>query len=191
MSPIINRMEYLNLADMDYLSARLLILNGLLLSGMPKAAESIEKLIKLYLMLESKINKGIELNAKQLKAYGHNLEELFEAFKKVVPLTFDQEWSNYFSALQESYKNRYPDAWSQSMKWETDVQRLDICYSYLRANIVENFPAEELDQARIFGGAIISGYSPELLGAITKNGGMPPLEILKLNNKSIANFKTA
>jgi len=51
MQPITRVNEYLGLADIDYLAARILILNGLPSVGLAKSAEAFEKQFKLFFLI--------------------------------------------------------------------------------------------------------------------------------------------
>src|SRR3989337_1052290 len=113
---LIKRSEYLGIADMDYLSARVLLLNGLTHTGLAKAAEAFEKLFKLFLILEAKITRNEELTQKELKQYNHKLVKLFglvmtRSHKK----TYHQSVKNYFAQLQNAYSLRYPESWKQAL----------------------------------------------------------------------------
>src|SRR5690348_1635944 len=126
MSSLNKRIEYLGIADFDYLAARLLLLNGLVFAALPKAAEAFEKLMKLFLMLEAKINRNEELSPTQLKAYGHNLPRLFDALKTKVPVPFGNDWDEYFELLRDCYSRRYPEDW-EAHRVEGDIHKLDLC----------------------------------------------------------------
>ena len=87
MTSLKKRISYLGIADFDYLSARLLLLSALGNTGLPKAAEAFEKLLKLFILLASKIQDNKELTEKDLKKeYGHNLVDLFNSTKKYIPV---------------------------------------------------------------------------------------------------------
>jgi hypothetical protein len=114
MNSLDKRIEYLGLADMDYLSARLLLMSGLATTGFPKAAEAFEKIFKLFLMLEAKISSNAELTESDLKSYSHNLIKFFNEVKTKLPDTnFDSAWDDYLKTLQESYTRRYPENWKE------------------------------------------------------------------------------
>lgn len=155
------RLAYLSLADFDYLSARILLLFGLAHTGFPKAAESFEKLFKLFLILEAKISRNEELTVEDLKNYQHKLITLFDKIKSMISVKFNKSWRDHFLFLQETYYKRYPENW-KSFNYEVDISKLDLCYLYLRSNIVQNFPLEEQERVKQFGGFISDGYSENI-----------------------------
>ncbi len=183
MSSLEKRLSYLGIADFDYLSARLLLLNGLIFSALPKAAEALEKLIKLFILLEAKIQRNEELTAEQLKSYGHNLIKLLNELKKKIPIDFGPDWDVYFQLLQDSYTQRYPEKWTE-MHIETSVHQLDTVFTYLRNNIIQNFPIEEQQRARHFGTFIYDCYSSDVRALIGLLGGRQPGELLRHMNES-------
>jgi len=183
MSSLRARIGYLGIADFDYLSARLLLLHGFVSTGLPKAAEAFEKLIKLFLILEAKITRNEELTTRNLKEYGHDLITLFGALKTKVPATFPPEWDEYLKLLQESYDRRYPEHWRQ-VQIEVSVHELDSAYTYLRNNVIQNFPPEEADRARHFGTFIYDAYTPQLREVVERLGGKPPDQVLRQSNQS-------
>jgi len=90
--------KWLNLADNDYLSARLLIRRGLLIQGTILSSTSIEK----YLKTVCKI-KRISFKTQGEKA--HNVNDLYNLIK-------DEKSSineDYLALLVNAYKLRYPD----------------------------------------------------------------------------------
>jgi hypothetical protein len=176
-------MEYLGIADLDYLAARLLLLNGLVFSALPKAAEAFEKLMKLFLMIEAKVNRNEEVYADNLKRYSHNLTRLFAEIKTKVPTTFSNDWDEYFELLRVSYSRRYPEEWKE-YQMEGNIHKLDFYYTYLRNNIIANFPLEEIDRAKQFGTFIYDGFSSPVRELISVLGGKPPGDILRQNNQS-------
>lgn len=190
MSLVHSRLNYLRLADMDYLSARLLLANGLLWSGLPKASESIEKLIKLFLVLEAKINRNEHLTAKQIRKYGHNLPELLNALRQKVPVEFNESWDRYFQSLQDAYSHRYPETWQHEMSWKASLEDLDSCYAYLRTNVTANFPFEEQEIANKFGAGLFEVFTGDFMDSLRAQGGSHPKDILALNNKHIDSFLT-
>jgi hypothetical protein len=54
----IDPLHFLTVADLDYVAARSLLLSGLMLPGNAKAAEAIEKMLKICLICESGIRTG-------------------------------------------------------------------------------------------------------------------------------------
>jgi len=188
MNSLNKRIEYLGLADMDYLSARLLLMSGLANTGFPKAAEAFEKIFKLFLMLEAKISSNAELTESDLKSYGHNLIKLFNEIKIKLPnTTFDSTWDDYLNTLQESYTRRYPENWKE-FRLILDLDQLDKAYSYFRNNVILNFPQEEQTRTRQFGTFIYDAYRGDLSKRIQKTGALPPAKILKWKNHSLDDF---
>jgi hypothetical protein len=187
MTSLNKRLEYLGIADFDYLSARLLMLHGLVFTALPKAAEAFEKLLKLFLLLEAKIARNEELTPEQMKKFGHNLSALFKEFKVKVPASFGQDWDDYLGLLQESYTRRYPEHWG-SFTIQTSFHQLDAFYCYLRNNISMNFPLEERARARQFGTFIFDAYSAAVRKVIENLGGRLPGDLLRQSNESFAAF---
>jgi HEPN domain-containing protein len=183
VSSLEKRLSYLGIADFDYLSARLLLQNGLVFTALPKAAEAIEKLLKLFLLLEAKITRNEELDEKRMKAYGHNLTRLFAELKVKAPATFGADWDDYLTLLQDSYAQRYPEQWEE-LRIETSVNQLDSAYTYLRNSIIQNFPLEEQDRVRHFGTFIYDAYTNDVRELIRRLGGQAPGELLRHSNKS-------
>jgi len=181
------RMEYLGIADVDYLSARLLLLSGFATTGFPLAAQAIEKLIKLFILLYEKITNNRELTKGDIKKYSHDLMGLFKYLKKRVPANFDSTWQDYLKTLQDSYSRRYPEGWKLH-SYELEVNRLDQTFSYLRNNIIANFPKEERGRTRQFGTFIYDAYSEEIQNIIKRNGGIPPKDLFYLKNNSAKDF---
>lgn len=188
MTILNKRIQYLAIADIDYLSARLLLICGIPFTGLPKAAEAMEKIFKLFLMLEAKITGGKELNDTDLKKYSHRLTKLFNVVKKKIPAHFDNSWDEFIEELELSYKRRYPDTWPLQMKWSTNFKFLDSAYSYIREGVMKNFPYEEQEKVKKFGVNILSAYNADIITTIKISGGIPPIEILKINNSSFAKF---
>jgi len=180
------RLAYLALADFDYLSARILLLFGLAHTGFPKAAEAFEKLFKLFLLLEAKIIKNEELTDKDLKNYKHKLITLFEKIKPMAPVKLDKSFEDYFLFLQETYHKRYPENW-KSFKYEVDISKLDDTYLYFRSGITQNFPPEEQERVKQFGGFISDGYSKKIIEIINKRTGKSLKEMLLQDNEHIKN----
>lgn len=182
------RMSYLGLADFDYLSARTLIRSGLGISGLAKAAEAFEKILKLILVLEAKISRNHVLTAKELKAMGHNLHDLLNSLRDRVGATFGKDWDEYFHVLRSAYSNRYPEHWSQFAA-KLDVSQLDVAYAFLRGNAVDNFPAEEQFRARQFGTFLADSYTPQVLEAMRRDNAPLPGELLRHGNRSLPEMK--
>ena len=182
MNSLDKRISYLGLADFDYLSARLLLLSALGNTGMPKAAEAFEKLLKLYLLLSAKITDNKELTEGELKlSYGHNLLSLFREAKKSIPAHFPAEWDDFFTMLQDSYSRRYPENWKE-FTLIVSVSQIDEAYMYLRNNIIRNFPPEEHVRVRHFGTFIYDAYKTGISARLTELGRLTPKEILMKDN---------
>lgn len=180
------RLEYLGIADMDYLSARILIINGMTHTGLSKGAEAFEKLFKLFLVLEAKIVRNEELSSLELKNYEHKLVKLFEEVVLKIPgaTPFDKSWKDYFEQLQMAYKTRYPESWKE-VKLINDLTNLDKAYCYFRNNITTNFPKEEQEKTKFFGTFILKAYNKDVVNFIVSQGGLSPKEaFLKSNNHS-------
>ena len=182
-----NRLAYLSLADFDYLSARILLLFGLAHTGFPKASESFEKLFKLFLILEAKISRNEELTIEDLKKYQHKLVTLFDKINSIIPDKFDKSWRDYFLFLQETYHKRYPENW-KSFIYEVDINQLDLCYLYLRNNITQNFPSEEQERVKQFGGFISDGYGEKIKAIIKRRTGKSLAEMLSQDNDHINKY---
>jgi hypothetical protein len=75
------RLAYLGIADFDYLSARVLLRHGLVVTGLAKVSDAFEKIMKLNLILEAKITRNEDLDPEKVKAYLHNLRALLADFE--------------------------------------------------------------------------------------------------------------
>ena len=181
------RMDYLGIADFDYLSARLLLLSGLATTGFPHAAQAIEKLLKLFMLLYEKITNNSELTKRDLKKYSHKIVELFKYLEERILVNFDAGWKCYLQILQDSYDRRYPEGW-KIHSYDVEAENLDKLYCYLRNNIISNFPEEEKARAKQLGTFIYDAYSEEIREIIKRRGGIPPKEIFHLNNNSAKDF---
>lgn len=181
------RLAYLSIADFDYLSARILLLFGLAHTGFPKAAEAFEKLFKLFLLLCSKIIKNEELTEKDLKIYKHKLVTLFDKIKSIIPVKFDKSYEDYFLFLQETYHKRYPENW-KSFKYEVEISKLDSSYLYFRNSVVKNFPLEDQERVKQFGGFISDGYSEKIKEIINRRTGNSLKGMLLKDNEHIKNY---
>lgn len=183
---LVKRLEYLGIADMDYLSARSLLINGLTHTGLSKAAEAFEKLFKLFLLIEAKITQDRHLTPKELKLYEHKLIKLFEVVMSKLPEKgYDQSVKDFFQQLENAYKLRYPESWKEA-KLINDFQDLDKMYYYFRNNITANFPKEELEKTKQFGTFIIKGYNTGVVKYIQDHGGLTPKQILSRDNKYLS-----
>lgn len=181
------RLEYLGIADMDYLSARALLINGLTHTGLSKGAEAFEKLFKLFLILDAKITRSTDMTQQELKKYEHKLVVLFELVVSKIPnaTPFDPSWKEYFTQLQGAYKTRYPESWAE-IKLINDLSNLDKAYSYFRNNITVNFPLEEQEKTKQFGTFIMIAYNSEVVAYIKNHGGMSPYQLLSKDNASFS-----
>ena len=181
------RLAYLAIADFNYLSARILLLFGLAHTGFPKAAEALELLFKLFLLLEAKIARNYDLTDKDLKEYKHKLVTLFDKIESMIPKKFDRSIRKYIIYLQETYHKRYPENW-KSFKYEVEISHLDNIYLYFRNSIVSNFPSEEQERIKQFGGFISNGYSEEIKEIINKRTGRSLKDMLLQDNEHIKNY---
>ncbi len=177
------RLEYLGIADMDYLSARILLLNGITHTGLSKAAESFEKLFKLFLIIVAKVTINKEFTQRDLKQYEHKLVKLFEEVMSKLPQKkFHPTIKNYFTQLQNAYSLRYPESWKQALLINS-LDDLDKLYCYFRNNITVNFPKEEQEKVKKFGTFILSAYNNDVVNYIKKLGGISPKDALAKHNK--------
>lgn len=183
---LVKRLEYLGIADMDYLSARALLINGLTHTGLSKAAEAFEKLFKLFLIIEAKITQNKHLAQNELKQHEHQLVSLFKLIISKIPnQDYDQSVVDYFQQLQDAYRLRYPESWKEA-KLINDFENLDKFYCFFRNNITTNFPKEEQEKVKLFGTFIIKGYNPDVVKYIQDHGGLTPKQILSKDNKYLS-----
>ncbi|MBC7877730.1 MAG: hypothetical protein H7Y59_11230 [Anaerolineales bacterium] len=124
--------SYLGIADIDYLCARLLFMSGFPIVAMAKAAESLEKLLKLSIVLLARIYSGIELTDDQLKnEYGHDLRKLLDGYNKMAPpevkLIGNTE---ILENLRKAYNLRYT-AKNKDIKLAFALDEFDNWYVYL------------------------------------------------------------
>jgi hypothetical protein len=184
MSESLNkRLEYLGIADMDYLSARTLLLNGITHTGLSKAAEAFEKLFKLFILIEARITKNTILDQKELKQYEHKLVKLFkEVMSKSPQKDYHISVEGYFRQLQNAYSLRYPEGWKDALLINS-LEDLDKLYCYFRNNITVNFPKEDQGKTKKFGTFILNAYNGQVLKYIEKLGGRSPKVLLSLHNK--------
>lgn len=182
MTSLDRRLAYLGIADFDYLAARLLLVHGLASVGLPKAAEAFEKILKLFLALEAKINRGEELGPRDLKKYNHQLPKLLAVVGERVGSPFSAEWVEYVTMLQDAYNRRYPEHWRE-FRVVADIRALDSAYTLLRNNVVANLPAEDQARARQFGTFLYAGFTPEVRELIARLGGKPPGDVLRQVNE--------
>ncbi|MCC7248897.1 MAG: HEPN domain-containing protein [Lysobacter sp.] len=88
---------FLRLACEDYLAARLLLRQGLLIAAIPIAAQCIEKAMKAAL-----ISKSHTVSKQQ-----HLCPALIATFKKINPGFIDSETEDFLCFLAKGYKLRY------------------------------------------------------------------------------------
>jgi hypothetical protein len=181
------RLAYLGIADFDYLSARVLLRDGLIFTGLPKAADAFEKVLKLNLILEAKITRGEELEPPDLKRFGHDLAKLLDEFQRRTGETLSADIGPYFAMLEDAAGHRYPEHWNR-YKADLDIDRLDSMYAAFRNMAAVNFPIEERERARCFGTFIGDAYSQGMIERIIEMGGRSPWELLAYRNQSLATF---
>jgi hypothetical protein len=184
MTSLNKRLAYLGIADFDYLSGRVLLRDGLVFTGLPKAAEAFEKILKLNLVLEAKISRDEELEPGDLKGFGHDLTRLLEEFQRRTGITVPPEVAPYFAMLEEAAAHRYPEHW-KSFKAELNIDQLDHLYCQFRNLARENFPAEEQERARCFGTFLGDAYSAAMIDQIVELGGRSPWDLLAYRNQSL------
>lgn len=187
MTSLNKRLAYLGIADFDYLSARVLLRHGLVFTGLPKAADAFEKIIKLNLMLEAKTSRNEDLAPEDLKRYEHRLKRLLEEFSKRTGITVEPGVVEYFSMLQDAAARRYPEHWN-SYRAKSSIDQLDEVYCQLRNLAASNFPIEERERARCFGTFIGDAYTETMIQAIRGLGGESPWDLLAYNNKQLDKF---
>lgn len=186
MTSFSKRLSYLGLADIDYLSARILMLSGVPTTAFGKAAEAMEKILKLNLMLAIKIITGKELDEKALKKeFGHGIARVYNRLMQITNTPADNGFIEYFKILEESYKRRYPENW-KSFSMEVDLEKFDKAYCEFRAVAALNFPAEEQERAGQFGTFLGDIYNPSLIRRVNNDGMLSPAEALRKNNNHIA-----
>jgi hypothetical protein len=187
MTSLNNRLAYLGIADFDYLSARVLLRDGLIFTGLPKAADAFEKIIKLNLMLEAKISRNEELAPEDLKRFGHDLGALLAAFRKRTGNLVPTGITAYFAMLQDAAAHRYPEHW-KTYKAEMDIDLMDSTYANFRSIASSNFPAEERERASSFGTFIGDAYTPAMIDRIKEIGGRSPWDLLCYRNAALDKF---
>ncbi len=187
MTSLNKRLAYLGIADFDYLAARVLLRDGLIFSGLPKAAEAFEKVVKLNLILEAKIARNEELEPEDLKRFGHDLVKLLTEFARRTGIAVEPEIEPYFAMLADSVPHRYPEHW-KTYKAEMNIGFLDHLYGQFRNIAVVNFPAEERERARCFGTFLGDAYTSEMVARIEGLGGRSPWDLLAYRNESLTSF---
>jgi hypothetical protein len=110
VSSLNKRLAYLGIADFDYLSARILLRHGIVFTGLPKAADAFEKIMKLCLVLEAKITRNEELEPKDLKRFEHDLPKLLAEFKLRTGIPVTDSVDEYFAMLKDAAARRCPRA---------------------------------------------------------------------------------
>ena len=178
------RLAYLGIADFDYLSARVLLRHGLVVTGLAKASDAFEKISKLNLILEAKITRNEDLEPEKVKAYLHNLRALLADFEARMGVSVGPETHEYFAMLQEATKRRYPESWS-SYKAQLNIPMLDEIYAEFRKVAVQNFPMEERARARCFGTFIGDAYTADMIARIKELGGDSPWDLLAFDNQAL------
>jgi len=183
------RKEYLGLADFDYLSARLLLLSGLATTGFPLAAQAIEKLLKIFLLLyEKRINNRVVTKIELIREWKHRLTKLFKYLNQNIDVPFDSTWDHYLQKLEDAYKKRrYPEDWTKH-KYDVEVVTLDKVYCYLRNITIAYFPEKEKEEVRKLGTFIYNAYTEENKDKIKEWDGIPPDKLFYLRNESAKDF---
>lgn len=187
MTSLNKRLAYLGIADFDYLAARVLLRDGLIFSGLPRAAEAFEKIVKLNLILEVKISRNEELEPEDLKRFGHDLPKLLIEFADRTKVPVQPEIGPYFAMLEDSAAHRYPEHW-KTYKADINIDLLDRLYGQFRNLAVANFPVEERERARCFGTFLGDAYTPEMIARIDELGGRSPWDLLAYRNESLKTF---
>jgi HEPN domain-containing protein len=90
-------LHWIRWADADYLSARLLLLQGLLVQGAALANTAIEKYLK-----------AVFCHAQVKIPHGHAIDALYAKVKAIGPTNLDLNES-FLRLLRKAYKLRYPD----------------------------------------------------------------------------------
>ncbi len=128
---------FLRLACEDYLAARLLLKQGLLLTAIPIAAQCIEKVMKAALL-----SKGHTVSKQQ-----HLCPALVATFKNTNPGFIDSETEDFLNFLAKGYKLRYAHSDSEGYTIVINQYRtlmaLDKAFSDLDKPFVMKFGIEE------------------------------------------------
>lgn len=90
-------LSFVNLGYQDYLSARLLLLNGFLPQGTGLAATAVEKMLKGVILIKGNRCKG------------HLEKNLFNAIKNQQPNLYNDLNIDFIKFLKKAYKLRYHD----------------------------------------------------------------------------------
>ncbi|GAB4198892.1 MAG: hypothetical protein Tsb002_34060 [Wenzhouxiangellaceae bacterium] len=88
---------FLDLAQGDYLAARLLLINELLPQGAQQAATAVEKLFKALVLVKGNRCKG------------HLEQNLINNVKNKFPILYSELNEDYVKFLRKAYKLRYQD----------------------------------------------------------------------------------
>lgn len=176
---------YLEVADIDYLSARALMLNGLVTTALPKAAEALEKIMKLLLAIEAKLNRGEEFDSKRFREFGHDLGALSAELQERMPTQHSASRTAYCRRLQETYRHRYPENRPDDFTYEGNIDAFDGQYVFLRNQVARNFPPDHVAAAQTFAVFSAAAFGPQMTETIAELGGQPPGHILRASNKSV------
>lgn len=126
--------KQLIICDFDYLSARLNFMCGLIMPGLGKTSETIEKSFKLLLSM-----RGI--SSEELKEkFRHSLRKLTEEIGRQYKIKFGEGNHKFLKELEEAYSTRYAENWKEEQYWNPKLKELDSFYFQIRNKIVENFP---------------------------------------------------
>lgn len=176
---------YLEVADTDYVAARALMLNGLLTAGLPKAAEALEKIMKLLLAIEAKLNRGEEFDNKRFRSFGHGIGALSVELEQRMPTEHGASRTTYCRRLEETYRHRYPENRPDDFTYEGNIDAFDGQYVFLRNQVARNFPADHEAAAQTFMVFTAAVFGSEMIEAIADLGGQPPAHVLRTSNKSV------
>jgi hypothetical protein len=173
----------LSIADVDYLSARLLFISGLPIAGMGKAAEALEKLFKISIAIITKINSQVDLTDNDFKKYGHNLNKLLDEYNRICPKEIQLVGNTgILTDLGKAYTARYVP--KTDMQIGFSLEYFDHWFIYLRNNIATNVPKEIMKDVMNFGNSFGDLLETEnFLQAISKYGAILPGDIIRIENK--------
>ncbi|HND90968.1 MAG TPA: hypothetical protein PLI75_04240 [Anaerolineales bacterium] len=176
-------MDYLGIADIDYLSARLLFMSGFPIVAMAKAAEALEKLFKILIVMITRIYSQVELTDDQLKKdYGHDLGKLLKGYNKIAPesvrLIGD---TTILDNLRKAYNLRYTGR-DKEINLEFSLEEFDKWYVLLRNLIVRNTPKELAIEVRQFGTFHGKLYEAGMEKILSQYRTLRPGDILRYQN---------
>lgn len=179
----------LGVADIDYLSARLLFMSGLPTVGMSKASEALEKLLKIAIVCLSKIQENKDLEDNDLKKYGHNLIRLLDEYNRLIPV---EEFKlkgepEILKNLMAAYSLRYMSG-SGDFELGFSLDHFDHWYSFLRNQIVLNLPMELREDSKQFGTFLGNLYETDIKDIVQPYGLLLPGDILQLSNDKFENL---